>query len=88
MAMSSADRKRKQRERAALGAVSAEVIRNQLLFTVRCKVDFFCRDTTRTEPTVMDIAHEIANLYPADQQSRVLAYLGYPTDEPEHNGYS
>lgn len=83
MAKSAAERKAEQRARAVAGAVSAEAIRKQLVSVFWLKLNFWCLDTTRPEPTVTDVAYEVAEKYPLNQQARVLAYLGIPTTDPD-----
>ncbi len=83
MAMSAAERKQKQRALSKEGAVSAEAVRKLLLAATRQQIDFWCRDTTRKEPTGMDIIYAVAEQYPVKDRARVLAYLGIPTDNPD-----
>ena len=83
MGSSAAERKRAQRAKSAAGAVSAEAVRKKLLAEVRNKVGFWCLDTTRPEPTAMDVIHAVAECYKIEDRARVLAYLGVPTDNPD-----
>ena len=81
MAMTAAERKKKQR--ANRGAPTAEVITKTTMELFKVRLWRWCNDTTQPEPGLSGIAHEVAGRFPIEHSWKVQHYLGIPYYDPD-----